>query len=373
MIFFRKPVPPASSDPIQEALAQLRAEIQQLKAGRSQIEGILQSMAEGVLVVDPAGRLLLVNDSAREILGMGSTGRPGQALAEAARQPGIRDLVARVLQTRQPEMLELELYSPSERTLEVRAVICPVPGAGECALLVFHDVTELKRLEQIRREFVANVSHELKTPLTTIQGSVETLLDGALEEPEHARGFLAAIKEETERLRHLVEDLLSLAQVESQPAVPRREPTAVKPLLQEVLTRYASLAQTRHMTIHLEVPGSLPVLRADPDQLALAIGNLLDNAIKYNRSGGQIHLRAGQPDAGHLSIEVEDNGIGIPPEDLPRVFERFYRVDKARSRESGGTGLGLSIVKHVVEAHGGSVRADSTPNHGSRFTLLLPL
>lgn len=345
---------------------------QELQGSRSQLEGILQGMSEGVLVVGPGERLLLVNGSAREILGMGPNLRAGQRLAEATRQPGVQEVIRRLLSGGPAERTELELYSPRERILQLRADRCPIAGVGDCALVVFHDITELKRLERMRSEFVANVSHELKTPLTTLQGAAETLLDGALSDPKNARAFVTAIKEEAERLHRLVEDLLSIARVESKSSGARQQAIPLGPFLEELAARYRPLAARQGITLSVEPAAPGLQLQADRDQLAQALGNLLENAIKYNRSNGQVRLRSAAA-AGSVTLEVEDTGIGIPAEDLPRIFERFYRVDKARSRETGGTGLGLAIVKHVAESHGGSVRAESRPNQGSRFLLTLPL
>lgn len=351
---------------------ELQAKLQELESNRSQVEGILQSMAEGVFVVAPDERLLLVNRSARRILDLPAEAGKGTPLVEAIRQPELNDLIRRVLRTGRPEVKDLTLYAPFEQDLEARAAPCEVPSSGRCALLVFHDVTELRRLERLRTEFVANVSHELKTPLTSIQGAIETLLDGAAEDPQSRRTFLAAIREESERLRRLVEDLLTLARVESRQAGPARETMDTGAFLKEMLSRYQPLAGRQRVTLVLEAGAAPAALRADREQLAQAVGNLLENAVKYNRPGGKAILRA-RREGDALAIEVEDTGIGIPAEDLPRIFERFYRVDKARSRETGGTGLGLSIVKHVAEAHGGSVSVESRPSYGSRFTLTLPL
>ena len=345
---------------------------QELQGNRSQLEGILQGMSEGVLVVGPEERLLLVNESAREILGMGSNTRAGQRLAEATRQPAVQEVIRRVLSGGSAERTELELYSPRERTLQLRADRCPIAGVGDCALMVFHDITELKRLERMRSEFVANVSHELKTPLTTLRGAAETLLDGALSDPKNARAFVTAIKEEAERLHRLVEDLLSIARVESKSSELRKQPILLGPFLEELASRYRPLAERQGVTLSVEPVASGLQVQADRDQLAQAVGNLLENAVKYNQPNGRIQVRA-SASTGTVTLEVEDTGIGIPPENLPRIFERFYRVDKARSRETGGTGLGLAIVKHVAESHGGSVRAESRPNQGSRFFLTLPL
>jgi len=349
----------------------LQAKIQELEANRSQIEGILQSMVEGVLAVGPKGEILLVNAAAREILGIKQDVAGGTRATDIIRQPELQELIRQTLTTRQPQVRDLALVAPLERHLRVHATTCQAP-AGRATLLVLHDITDLKRLESLRRDFVANVSHELKTPLTAIQGAVETLLDGASRDPAHSRSFLESIAEESARLNRLVEDLLTLAQVESKQAVLRREPISIQPFLEEEIARHRALAEAHQVSLKLDALESTQTLFADRNQLSQAVSNLLDNGIKYNRLGGRVTVRVFIQE-GKCRIEVEDTGIGIPPEDLPRIFERFYRVDKARSRESGGTGLGLSIVKHVAEAHGGSVQAESQSGVGSRFILIFPL
>lgn len=365
---------------------QLQAKIQELEASRSQIEGILQSMNEGVIAVSGEGEVLLLNPAARQILGAGPEATSGRLFGEAVRHPDLQDVVRQVLNTGQPQSRELIVYVPSERHVKLHALSCRcapggVSGAasasrshaspGSCALLVLYDTTDLRRLEKIRQEFVANVSHELKTPITAIRGAVETLLDGAARDPDRGQAFLTSISEETARLQRLVDDLLTLGQVESRQATLPKEPIPIEVFLKEQISRLQPLANAHRVTLKLEDAPS-GVLLADRNQLVQAVGNLIDNAIKYNHPGGQVAVRALLRDD-QCQVEVADTGIGIPPEDLPRIFERFFRVDKARSRETGGTGLGLSIVKHVAEAHGGSVQVESQPGKGSRFTLILPL
>ena len=348
----------------------LHGKIQELEASRSQLEGILHSMAEGVFAVGPTGDLLLVNAAAREILGIARGMGAGARAADLIRQPELHEIVRHTLSTAAPQRRDLTVYAPVERHLRVHATVCQTP-AGRGVLVVLHDITDLKRLETLRRDFVANVSHELKTPLTAIRGAVETLLEGALNDPAHSRPFVESMAEESTRLTRLVDDLLTLAQVESRQTAPLRESVALETVIAEEVARRQALAQAHQVALAMELAARLPPLGADRNQLAQAIGNLLDNAIKYNRPGGRVTVRA-TADAHGCRLEIEDTGIGIPAEDLPRIFERFYRVDKARSRGTGGTGLGLSIVKHVAEAHGGSVSVESQLDRGTRFTLTLP-
>ena len=250
----------------------------------------------------------------------------------------------------------------------------PCQGSGEAGpsvVLVIQDVTESHRYEQLRREFVANVSHELKSPLTSIRGLTETLQGGALEDPSANRRFVQLIDEYADRLSRLIEDLLALSQIESQ-AVPLALATVpLKPLAESVLASLQPAIAQRRLSVSVNVPEGFAV-RADADRLRQVLFNLLDNAVKYNRDDGSLRVSAIRSD-GTATVAVADSGIGIPPDDLPRVFERFYRVDKARSREPGGTGLGLSIVKHLVEAHGGRVFVESSLGGGSTFSFTLPL
>ncbi len=349
--------------------AQLQAQIRDLESQRSQLEGVLEGMSEGVLVEGPGGEILLINPAARSILDIKEV-PPGARSGDLIRHPVLREMIGRVRSEGRPQSQDLTLYSPSERHLRVRGDACR-STAGPAALLVFHDITDLKRLENLRRDFVANVSHELKTPLTAIQGAVETLLGGALQDADRGKPFVESVAEEAGRLHRLVEDLLTLAQVESGQGL-KREPVSLRVFFQEETARHQKEAGARGVSLELEpVPPDLS-LPADRGQLVQAVGNLLENAVKYNRPEGRVIVRV-SINGRECRIEVEDTGIGIPAEDLPRVFERFYRVDKGRSRESGGTGLGLSIVKHVAEAHGGSVQVESRPGTGSRFTLILPL
>ena len=350
---------------------ELQGKIREMETNRSQIEGILQGMIEGVLAVGPNGEILLINTAARNILGIRPDVPTGIRAKDLIRQPELQELIRPAGAMGQPRVHDLTLYAPSERALRVHATSCQAP-TGRGSLLVFHDITDLKRLETLRRDFVANVSHELKTPLTAIQGAVETLLGGALKDADRGKPFVESIAEEAGRLRRLVDDLLALAQVESKQEELRPETLSLQAFLEKEAARHQPAARSRAVSLNLEPVSPGLALPADREHLAQAVGNLLDNAIQYNRPGGRVTLRASS-DSGTCRIEVEDTGIGIPPEDLPRIFERFYRVDKGRSRETGGTGLGLSIVKHVAEAHNGSVEVESRSGSGSRFTLIFPL
>ena len=343
-----------------------------LQAQSHQAEAILQSMVEGVVALDIAGRMLWLNESAQRLIGIAPEQLAGRRLTELVRHQELESLIDEAIAQRHPVSAELRLFSPTEQVVRFQAVPCQ-REAGEAALvLVAQDVTEVRRLEGLRREFVANVSHELKTPLTSIAGLVETLLNGALEDPANNRRFVSLIEAETGRLTLLIDDLLELSQIESRAVPLRMQPVDLAVLVRQVWGTLERAAAARRIAIEWDLPADAPTVRGDPERLRQVFVNLLDNAIKFNQEGGRIMVRGRRREAA-FAIEVEDTGIGIPEPELPRIFERFYRVDKARSRELGGTGLGLAIVKHIVELHQGRIVLRSRLGHGSLFTVVLPL
>jgi len=346
-------------------------QIEVLTAERNQATAVLESMAEGVIALDPQGRVVLINPSAGILLGLVPGTATGQSVFELVRQAEIQALVRDVLPQGARMTRDVTVFQPTERILRVHGVPCQPSGpSGPRAVFIIQDVTELHRYEQLRREFVANVSHELKSPLTSIQGLTEALLEGALDDAKSNRRFVQLIDEDAARLSGLIDDLLTLSQIESQ-AIPLQLASVNLPALVESITTSLQLQVVRRrLTVTTDLPPGLTV-SADPDRLRQALFNLLDNAVKYNTEGGRITVAGGQEE-GWVRLTISDTGIGIPTQDLPRIFERFYRVDKARSRELGGTGLGLSIVKHVVEAHNGTIAVESQLHQGSTFTLRLP-
>lgn len=350
----------------------IRRQLDELTAERNQVTAILDGMAEGVVAIDQQGRILLVNAAAGVLFGLVERPVSGQSLFETIRHPELHELAHTVLRERRRRIKDVSLFQPQERILRLHAVPCQACGpAGPCAVLVIQDVTESHRYEQLRREFVANVSHELKSPLTSIRSLTETLLGGALDDPANKRRFVELIDQDAARLASLIDDLLTLSQIESK-AVPLRLATVeLEPLVESVVASLQPGIEQRRLTATLDVPSGLAV-KADPDRLRQVLINLIDNAIKYNQDGGTIRISATRDDA-WVAVAVTDTGIGIPEKDLPRIFERFYRVDKARSRELGGTGLGMSIVKHIVEAHGGKAWVDSRLGQGSTFSFTVPL
>jgi len=333
---------------------------------------MLDRMAEGVLLITPEGQVLFANAASRRLLGLPDDATGCERLWDALRHPGLQELTERAWQTGAPQMREITVQVPEERIVQAQVMSGDVHTAEPTVAIVLHDVTELRRLERVRQDFVANVSHELRTPLTSIKGFIETLLQGAIDDPGHNRHFLTLVEEDVNRLARLTDDLLELSKVESLDKPKTIQAVDVPRLTQDVVASLMPQIRAKQITVTVQPDGRMTEAKGDPDQLRQVLWNLLDNAVKYNVEGGRILLRL-QAGEGSLRVEVADTGIGIPAEELPRIFERFYRVDKARSRALGGTGLGLSIVKHIVEAHGGQVEVTSEPGRGSTFQFTLPL
>lgn len=350
----------------------LQERVRQLNAEKGRLEAILGNMAEGVILVDAQKRISLLNAAAEAMFGIVAAETLGRDHLTVTHHFDLDQKLERVLRTGKAETLEIKRARPEEQVLECRLATTSVGESGERGvLLVLRDITRFRRLEQMRTEFVSNVTHELRTPLTSIQGFAETLLEGALEEPEDARRFVGIIKRESEHLSRLIEDILDLSRIESGKMRMRKEPLDLNALSEETLGRMLGKAHDLGVDLVIEVAEGLPQVPGDPTRLSQVLINLVDNALKYTPPGGRVTVSAA--DAGpHLSIAVADTGCGIPRADLARIFERFYRVDKARTRSTGGTGLGLSIVKHIVDAHGGSISVESDVGLGATFTFTLP-
>jgi len=294
----------------------------------------------------------------------------GRPIWEVIRHARIDEVIRTVLAGGEATSLEIDL--PRKHAV-VAVLASRLPGNPTSGVvLVFHNVTELRRLENIRREFVSNVSHELKTPLTAIQAYAETLLDGALDEPEHRTKFVERIGEQAGRLHALIQDLLRLAQIESGDNVFDVRAVEVSPVVRECIDEHLAVAESKSQRLVTQAPAADVNVMADEEGLHTILGNLIDNAVKYTQDGGTISVRW-RIDDGMARIDVQDNGPGIPHEHQSRIFERFYRVDRARSRDVGGTGLGLSIVKHLVQEFDGSIGISSEPGSGTTFTVRLPL
>jgi len=353
-------------------MAGLRERIDDLQEERAKATAILDGMVEGVIAVDVHECILLMNERARAMFSVGPGRGDGKPLPEVIRNADLHELfrATRAAGLEAPLRRELRLGHPVARMLEITAVPLRL-GAGESgAVMVLHDITALRRLERVRTEFVANVSHELRTPLTAIQGYLETLLGGALEERANARRFLEIAFRHTERLGRLLNDLTDLSNIELGKVSLRLAPVRFAEVLGSVLDIVRPKAEASRVGLIADVEPADIVAHADHDRLAQILINLVDNAVKYTPEGGWVTVRA-RRDGGRLEVRVRDTGIGIPRADLPRISERFYRVDKARSRELGGTGLGLAIVKHLVLAHGGELEITSEEGEGTtvRFTL----
>jgi two-component system, OmpR family, phosphate regulon sensor histidine kinase PhoR len=334
----------------------------------ARMEAILAGMVEGVVVIDPQGRLQLVNDAARQMLKLGDVAI-GRNYVETIRLPAIAELVASVLFGNQRNSLQFSPPRDPSRTIMATAAAA-AGGAEHGVILVLHDISELRRADQIRRDFVANVSHELRTPLTAIRGYVEALSDGDAS-PEDSRRFLEVIARQTRRMERLVGDLLRLARLDAGQETVELTACDTQMLASGVLADLSSAADERGQHVELRVAPGGEKIRADPAKLHDALRNLVANAIAYAPEHTTIRIEAA-PAGGRVALSVSDEGPGIPDEDLGRVFERFYRVDKSRARDPGGTGLGLAIVKHLVELHGGEVQAENRREGGARFTITLP-
>ena len=339
--------------------------------GVAQQQALFNSMTEGVLLLDAAGRVQLVNEAFARLFSVAGDVR-GRTVMEALRLHQVQALVNQTLIDGQMQDGELTLLGVEEdRYFAVNgAAVLSLDGQRQGMILVFHDLTRLKQLENTRREFVANVSHELRTPLSLIKGYVETLIDGARDNPEVALKFLHTIERHADRLTFLIEDLLTISRLESGQMVINLAATELRPAVARVVEDLTSRAATRQVTLVNEVP-ELIQASADPDRLHQVLANLVDNAIIHGRVGGTVRIGMQELTDQSVAIWVQDDGAGIPPEACARVFERFYRVDKARTREAGGTGLGLAIVKHLVLAHGGEVGVEGGLGTGAKFTFTL--
>ena len=351
-------------------VAGLGQSIRTLTDERNRSSAILGSMVEGVAVVTGDERILYCNWAFEQILELPEGSSQGRTLVEALRQADLVALVRQALSGVEELTGEVEVGTVRRRNFSVTAA--PVRAAGaNGAVMVLHDITELRRLERVRRDFVANVSHEFKTPLTAIQGFAETLLSGALDDKANRKRFVEIIREHARRLARLTDDLLKLSRIEAGRLELELRPVRVEALVNGCVETTRLNAKARGLEIHVDLPQNTPPVRGDGAQLGEVLQNLLDNAVQYTPAGGKIEVKA-QSNGKDVTFTVTDTGIGIPESDLERIFERFYRVDAARSREAGGTGLGLAIARHIVEAHGGHIWVESAIGQGSRFHFSIP-
>jgi two-component system phosphate regulon sensor histidine kinase PhoR len=342
-----------------------------LARDRSQMAAILAGMIEGVIVVDPQGRLQLVNQAARQMLKLDELAL-GRHYVETIRHPAIADLLGRVLAGRPSDSVQLSPPRDATRSLVARAAPVTLGQSAtlSAAILVLHDITDLRRADQVRRDFVANVSHELRTPLTAIRGYVEALSEGDVN-AEESRRFLDVILRHTLRMERLVKDLLHLARLDAGQETLEPVSCDIRALIQSVVSDVMPSLDGRQQRIEIAIAPGAETVRGDPAKLHDSLRNLVANASSYSPERSVISVDVRRIDA-HITLSVSDQGPGIPEDDLVRVFERFYRVDKSRTRDPGGTGLGLAIVRHLIELHGGRVRVENRPEGGARFTVELP-
>src|SRR2546426_3201433 len=345
----------------------LSARMQALSDEKQQLELILAAMGQGVMVLDHDGRITLANSSLLRVLGT-DRNLNGKTPLEVFRRPELENAVKAVLRGKPIETLEITVGKNSILQANV-APVTNAAGIRTSAVVVFNDMTEIRRAEKMRRDFVANVSHEFKTPLTSIRGYAETLLSGAKDDPSITPDFLRTIETNAKYLEALVNDLLTLARLEADvPATMER--VSLRPIIDEQIESRKNAIRERELAVTVDCPEV--EIQADRSRLSTAVSNLIDNAIHYNQPGGTIRISAERQN-GTLNLSVADSGHGIPSDELQRIFERFYRVDKSRTRESGGTGLGLSIVKHAIESQGGTITVTSRLGSGSTFTIRLAL
>lgn len=355
--------------------ADLHGTLHRLEEEGRQSRAIVESMGEGLLVLDGRGKTSLLNPAAEKLLGVQQQAVLGKTALEVARSHEMDDLLHAAARQPGGANAEITLVHPRRRTLAGTAVAMrDAQGAVLGTVLALRDITQIKRLEEMRMEFVLNVSHEIRTPLTAIRGYAETLLEGGLADGENARKFLEIIHKHSERLGRLLNDLLELSNIELERAPLHLRPVACADAVRQGVALLAPQAEAKAIQLVTAVPEDMPAVLADRDRLVQILVNLIDNAVKYTPQGGKVTVAArGIPSEARLvELSVTDTGIGIPEKDLPRLTERFYRVDKARSREMGGTGLGLAIVKHLVAAHNGTLAIDSKPGEGTEVRVAIP-
>ncbi|CAM4068472.1 cell wall metabolism sensor histidine kinase WalK [Paenibacillus alkaliterrae] len=351
----------------------LQVQMTRIQQNENQLESVLDNMINGIVMIDRGGKIVLMNRRAEEVLGFSARELVGRHFAEAKQQYELSQMIQEGMRSKKHLREEITFYFPEERLLELNLV--PIQPEGDefsGVLLVLQDVSAIRRLERMRSEFVANVSHELKTPITAVKGFAETLLGGAVNDEETARSFLQIIFDESDRLNRLIGDILELSKIESRRVPLVFSPVEIDTFFTKSIKLMESEAARKSIELSMNIEPGLYV-EADEDRLRQIIMNLLSNGISYTPEGGRVSLKVEGMGDDHIRIHISDTGIGIPKKDLPRIFERFYRVDKARSRSSGGTGLGLSIVKHLVELHKGTISVTSSVGVGTTFVIELPV
>jgi two-component system phosphate regulon sensor histidine kinase PhoR len=359
---------------INDMARRLRSTIADITEERNRMRAVLNSMADGVIALDQNGRVMLINPVVEAAFGITQQSSYGKNILEVVRNYDLDQLLDQALRNNKAVTRELKMLIPEDRIY--RFHVTPLQSRGQeggGVVVLIRDITERKQLEQMRTEFVANISHELRTPLTSVQGYVETLLDGAMEDLTTGKKFLQIIDEETKRLSRLIDELLDLSKLEERRVMYRWQQVNLADTVNRVLTIFRPQIEEKQLEVNTDILLSLPPVQGDPDMLAQVVINLIDNAIKYTKAGGNIRVSLAAAGEDEIRLEVTDSGAGIPAESIPRIFERFYRVEKARARELGGVGLGLAIVKHMVKAHGGRIEVLSEVGRGSQFIVYLPV
>ncbi len=351
--------------------ATLRQRIRDLESERSKLSAILSNMTDAVIAIDHRREIVMANPPAEILFGFTNREVKGKSLIEATRHPYLEGIVDRAFGENGTASGEIQLTDKAKKILKVSVVVTGEEVRDIGGILVFHDITEIRRLENARKEFVANVSHELRTPLTSLRGFIETLLGGASKDPATSERFLQMMQEDTVRLSRLVEDILTLGEIEQGVIPLKKEPFDILDEVRAITDRFRPQIESKKITVEDRLPGEPLSVSGDRDKVRQVFMNLIDNAVKFNVTGGRIIFTAEKQGNG-VRVTIEDTGPGIPQDSLLRIFERFFRVDKARSRELGGTGLGLAIVKHIMEAHGGTVNCRSRENTGSAFSVFFP-
>ncbi len=357
---------------INDMAGKLKGNIAEISRERNRANAILNSMVDGVIAVDKSGSLILINPVVEELLQTTQQSVQGQKILEIIRSHELEEIFTIASNTRKSVTREVKLPILEPGIFKVQAT--PLEGTGQeegGVVIILRDITERKKLEQMRTDFVANVSHELRTPLTSIHGFLETLLDGAMDDKETTKYFLALMSGETRRLTKLTNDLMDLSKMEELTSIQWQQ-VSVPTIIERVITIFRTPAEEKKLVLFDDIIGDLPLVKSDPDLLAQVLMNIVDNSIKFTPEGGTVTLQAVAGEK-YVRINVVDTGLGIPTESLSRIFERFYRVDKSRARELGGMGLGLAIVKHVVKALHGQIEVNSREGRGSTFSLYFPV
>jgi len=359
------------ADAINEMGVELQTRKQTILDDKVKLDAIMANMNDAIVTIDLHEKIILTNNAARDIFGIQKLTLNRDYLWEKIRNEKLRHLVREIINTQTAKISEIEITSPGKKLLQAHLSPIQIDKNTRGILIVFHDITELRKLENTRREFVANVSHELRTPLASIMGYTETLWNNNTIDPVHSREFLGIIKKHAQRLDNLIKDVLELSKLESHDLNIELNSIDINPCMNNISSNYKEHCSGKSQLFEFNVPDALPKIETNEYLLTQLLNNLLDNAIKYTPKGGKIVLKIA-PINKSIQFEISDTGIGIPQEHIPRIFERFYRVDPARSREMGGTGLGLSIVKHIVSLHHGFIKVESAVDVGSKFIITLP-